>query len=166
MTDATAAVSPLRRRMIDDMSLRNLAPATQRSYIHAVKRFSQYHGRSPDRLGLEDVRAFQVCLVPQGVSWGALNPTVCAHRFYYGVTLDRVEILERIAYRKAHYGHIGRVERRSSCAELRHSVVMSRLARTAHIPASLKTPAVIGTALSASVAPARPHRNLQITKIA
>ncbi len=37
MTDATAAVSPLRRRMIDDMSLRNLSPATQRSYIHAVK---------------------------------------------------------------------------------------------------------------------------------
>ncbi len=56
MTDATAAVSPLRRRMIDDVSLRNLSPATQRSYIHAVKRFSQYHGRSPDRLGLEDVR--------------------------------------------------------------------------------------------------------------
>jgi hypothetical protein len=35
MTDATAGVSPLRRRMIDDMSLRNLSPATQRSYIHA-----------------------------------------------------------------------------------------------------------------------------------
>jgi site-specific recombinase XerD len=98
MTDATAAVSPLRRRMIDDMSLRNLSPATQRSYIHAVKRFSQYHGRSPDRLGLEDVRAFQVYLVSQGVSWGALNQTVCALRFFYGVTLDRAEIPERIAY--------------------------------------------------------------------
>ena len=48
MTDATAAVSPLRRRMIDDMSLRNLSPATQRSYIHAVKRFARFHGRSPD----------------------------------------------------------------------------------------------------------------------
>jgi integrase/recombinase XerD len=68
MTDATAAVSPLRRRMIDDMSLRNLSPATQRSYIHAVKWFSRYHGRSPDRLGLEDVRAFQVYLVSQGIS--------------------------------------------------------------------------------------------------
>jgi len=58
MTDATAAVSPLRRRMIDDMTLRNLSPATQRSYVHAVKRFSQFHSRSPDQLGLEDVRAF------------------------------------------------------------------------------------------------------------
>ena len=98
MTDATAAVSPLRRRMIDDMSLRNLSPATQRSYIHAVKRFSRYCGRSPDRLGLEDVRAFQVYLVSQGISWPALNQTVCALRFFYGVTLDRAEIPERIVY--------------------------------------------------------------------
>jgi len=43
MTDAKAAVTPLHRRMIDDMSLRNLSPATQRSYIHAVKRFSRFH---------------------------------------------------------------------------------------------------------------------------
>lgn len=49
MTDATAAVSPLRRRMIDDMSLRNLSPATQRSYIHAIKGFARFHGRSPDQ---------------------------------------------------------------------------------------------------------------------
>jgi site-specific recombinase XerD len=98
MTDATAAVSPLRRRMIDDMSLRNLSPATQRSYIHAVKKFSRHCGRSPDRLGLEDVRAFQVYLVSQGISWAALNQTVCALRFFYGVTLDRGEIPERIAY--------------------------------------------------------------------
>ena len=98
MTDATAAVSPLRRRMIDDMSLRNLSPATQRSYIHAVERFSRHFGRSPDLLGLEDVRAFQVYLVSQGISWGALNQTVCALRFFYGVTLDRAEIPERIVY--------------------------------------------------------------------
>ena len=98
MTDATAAVSPLRRRMIDDMSLRNLSPATQRSYLHAVSKFSRYSGRSPERLGLEDVRAFQVYLVAQGISWPALNQTVCALRFFYGVTLDRPEIPERIAY--------------------------------------------------------------------
>jgi hypothetical protein len=46
MTDATPAASPLRRRMIDDMSLRNLSPATHRSYIHAVKRFTRFHDRS------------------------------------------------------------------------------------------------------------------------
>ena len=49
MTDALRAVSPLRRRMIDDMSLRNLSPATQRSDLHAVTKFSRYFGRSPDR---------------------------------------------------------------------------------------------------------------------
>ncbi|KRA52038.1 MULTISPECIES: tyrosine-type recombinase/integrase [Pseudomonadota] len=94
----TTAVSPLRRRMIDDMMLRNLSPATQRSYLHAVTKFSRYFRRSPDRLGLEDVRAFQVYLVSQGISWPALNQTVCALRFFYGVTLNRGEIPERIAY--------------------------------------------------------------------
>ena len=53
-----AEMSPLRRRMIEDMTVRNLSPATQRSYVHAVSKFSRYFARSPDRLGLEDVRAF------------------------------------------------------------------------------------------------------------
>jgi site-specific recombinase XerD len=93
-----AELSPLRRRMIDDMTVRNLSPATQRSYIYAVTKFSRYFQRSPDRLGLEDVRAFQVYLVSTGISWPALNQTVCALRFFYGVTLGRGEIPERIAY--------------------------------------------------------------------
>jgi len=91
-------MSPLRRRMIEDMTVRNLSPATQRSYIHAVAKFSRYFGRSPARLGLEDVRAFQVHLVAKGISWSALNQTVCALRFFYGVTLGHAEIPERIAY--------------------------------------------------------------------
>jgi site-specific recombinase XerD len=84
--------------MIDDMTVRNLSPATQRSYIYAVTKFSRYFQRSPDRLGLEDVQAFQVYLVSTGISWPALNQTVCALRFFYGVTLGRGEIPERIAY--------------------------------------------------------------------
>ncbi|TAT91683.1 phage integrase N-terminal SAM-like domain-containing protein, partial [Rhizobium ruizarguesonis] len=91
-------ISPLRRRMIDDMTIRNLSPATQRSYLHAMTKFSRYFGRSPDRLGLEDVRALQVHLVSSGLSWPALNQTVCALRFYFGVTLGHGEIPERIAY--------------------------------------------------------------------
>jgi integrase/recombinase XerD len=82
-----AELSPLRRRMIEDMTIRNLSPATQRSYVHAVAKFSRHFGRSPRRLGLEDVRAFQVHLVSTGISWPALNQTVCALRFFYGVTL-------------------------------------------------------------------------------
>jgi hypothetical protein len=88
-------MSPLRRRMIEDMTVRNLSPATQQSYLHAVSKFSRHFGRSPDRLGLEDVRAFQVHLVATGMSWPALNQIVCALRFFYGVT---AVIPERIAY--------------------------------------------------------------------
>jgi integrase/recombinase XerD len=93
-----AAISPLRRRMIEDMTVRNLSPATQRSYVHAVAKFSRYFGRSPDRLGLEDVRAFQVHLVAGGISWPALNQTVCALRFFYGVSLGQADLPERIAH--------------------------------------------------------------------
>jgi len=93
-----AEMSPLRRRMIEDMTVRNLSPATQRSYVHAVSKFSRYFACSPDRLGLEDVRAFQVHLVATGISWPGLNQTVCALRFIYGVTLGHGEIPERIPY--------------------------------------------------------------------
>jgi site-specific recombinase XerD len=96
-----AELSPLRRRMIEDMTIRNLSPATQRSYVHAVAKFSRYFGRSPDRLDLEDVRAFQVHLVANGISWPALNQTVCALRFFYGVTLGHADIPERIVYARA-----------------------------------------------------------------
>lgn len=93
-----AELSPLRCRMIEDMTVRNLSPATQRSYVHAVAKFSRYCGRSPDRLDLDDVRNFQVQLVAQGVSRGALNQTVCALRFFFGVTLGEATVPERIPY--------------------------------------------------------------------
>ena len=52
MTAPRPRVSPLRRRMIEDMTVRNLSPATQRSYLHAVAKFSRYFSRSPDRLDI------------------------------------------------------------------------------------------------------------------
>src|SRR5215207_10958032 len=93
-----AAISPLRQRMIEDMTVRNLSPATQRSYVSAVAKFSRHFGCSPDRLGLEEVRAFQVHLVAGGISWPALNQIVCALRFFYGVTLGQGTIPECIPY--------------------------------------------------------------------
>jgi integrase/recombinase XerD len=93
-----AEMSLLRRRMIEDMTIRNMSPATQRSYLHAVMKFSRHFARPPERLDLEDVRAFQVHLVTTGISWPALNQTVCALRFFYGVTLGHAEIPERIPY--------------------------------------------------------------------
>jgi len=96
-----APTSPLRRRMIEDMTIRNLSPATQRSYVSAVSKFSRYFGRSPDLLDLEDVRTFQVHLASTGISWPALNQIVCALRFFYGVTLGGALVPERIAYARA-----------------------------------------------------------------
>ena len=61
-----AAIALLRQRMIEDMTVRNLSPATQRSYA-AVAKFSRHFGCSPDRLGLEEVRAFQAHLVAGGI---------------------------------------------------------------------------------------------------
>ena len=90
--------SPLRRRMIEDMTVRNLSPATQRSYVHAVSKFSRFFGRSPETLTLEDVRTYQVHLASKGVAWASLNQTVAALRFFYGVTLGLAEVPERIPY--------------------------------------------------------------------
>jgi len=89
-------MSLLRRRMIEDMTVRNLAPATQQSYLYAVARFSRHFARSPDRLGLEQVRAYQVHLAAQKRSWSHINQASCALRFFYGVTLGRSEMLAGI----------------------------------------------------------------------
>ena len=91
-----ATMSPLRRRMIDDMMVRNLSPATQQSYIYAVRRFSEYFNKSPDRLGIEDVRTYQLHLIAQQRSWSHINQVSCALRFFFGVTLGRSEAIERI----------------------------------------------------------------------
>src|SRR5271163_697031 len=84
--------------MIDDMKVRNLSPATQEAYVRAVEKLSRYFGRSPDRLSLEDVRAFQVHLASQGNAWSTANQTVCALRFFYGVTLGRERMPKHLAY--------------------------------------------------------------------
>lgn len=91
-------MSPLRRRMIEDMTIRNMSPTTQRAYVYAVQKFSRYFGRSPDQLEHEAVRAYQMHLVERGIAWPTLNATVCALRFFYGVTLGRTDVPERIPH--------------------------------------------------------------------
>jgi integrase/recombinase XerD len=56
-------ISPLRRRMIDDMTIRNMSPSTQKVYTYAVANFSAFHRRSPDKLTFEDVRTYRLPLV-------------------------------------------------------------------------------------------------------
>lgn len=91
-----AAMSPLRQRMIEDMTIRNLSLATQQSYIYAIAKFSRHFGCSPDRLSLEQVRAYQLHLIKQKRSWSHINQVACALRFFYGVTLGHTEAFERI----------------------------------------------------------------------
>lgn len=82
-----APASPLRRRMIEDMTVRDLSPATQRSYLNAVSKFSRYFGRSPGHLGLEDVYAFQVHLGGDGDLVACIEPDrLCVTLFLRGDT--------------------------------------------------------------------------------
>jgi integrase/recombinase XerD len=91
-----AQMTALRRRMIDDMTVRNLSPATQQSYVYAVAKFSRFFGCSPDRLGIEEVRAYQLHLAGLGWSWSHINQVSCALRFFFGVTLGRPEAFDRV----------------------------------------------------------------------
>jgi hypothetical protein len=90
-------ISPLRRRMIEDITVRNLWASTQHSYVYAVANFSRHFGRSSDQLGLEEVRAYQLHLVGLKRSWPHINQVTCALRFFYAVTLGRKEAIERMA---------------------------------------------------------------------
>jgi len=92
MTDE--AMSPLRRRMIEDMTIRKLAPKTQHDYVQRVKNFAAFLGRSPDTATFEDVRRYQLHLASSGVGVPTINQTVSTLRFFFRVTLRRHEIVE------------------------------------------------------------------------
>ena len=94
----TKPISPLRQRMIDDMKIRNMSPNTQYIYISAVARFSAYHRRSPDKLGLEDIRDYHLHLVSRNLKPTTINPIMGALRFFYGKTLGQKDIVDEIPY--------------------------------------------------------------------
>ncbi len=96
MTDE--AMSPLRRRMIEDMTIRKLAPKTQQGYIRTVKNFAAFVDRSPETASLEDVRRFQLHLAENGAQAPILNHTVSALRFFFRVTLKRHDIVEHTTF--------------------------------------------------------------------
>ncbi len=91
------SISPLRQRMLDDMTLRKLKVKTQAAYIRAVKNFSLFFGRSPDLAEPEDLRLFQLHMVKQGVSSTTLNATITGLKFFFGVTLDRPSALKKMS---------------------------------------------------------------------
>jgi integrase/recombinase XerD len=92
MTDE--AMSPLRRRMIEDMTIRKFAPKTQHDYVQRVKNFAAFLGRSPDTATFDDVRRYQLHLATSGVGVASLNQTVSTLRFFFRVTLRRHDIVQ------------------------------------------------------------------------
>lgn len=98
MTQSTKTISPLRQRMIEDMTLRKLSPRTQSAYIRAVKDFARFFGQSPDRATAEDLRRYQLHLVQQGTSSGALNATLTGLRFFFEITLDRPGVMKHTSH--------------------------------------------------------------------
>ncbi len=99
MTDPTS-ISPLRQRMIEDMTARGLARQTQRGHILACKRFAAYLKRSPDTATAEEVRLFQLHLMESGLSIQNRNRTMTGVRFLLRVTMRRHDLAAEIFHMK------------------------------------------------------------------
>lgn len=90
-------MTPLRQRMLEDLQIRNYAPPTIRAYIRRVAEFAKYFGKSPDQLGAEHIRDYQLFLIQQKrVSQSAYIQTVCGLRFLYTHTLHHQISIEHI----------------------------------------------------------------------
>ena len=96
MDSATQGITPLRRRMIDDMRMRKLADKTQNHYPRAVRQFSGFLGRSPDTASVEDLRRYQLHLVDHGISPVSLNAAITGLKFFFEVTLDHGELMHKM----------------------------------------------------------------------
>jgi integrase/recombinase XerD len=92
------AISPLRRRMIEDMSIRKFAAKTQHDYVQRVKDFATFLGRSPGTAEAEDVRRFRLHLTANGAGTPKINATVAALRFFFKVTLDRPDLTKHLSF--------------------------------------------------------------------
>lgn len=96
MVNSISSISPLRQRMIDDMTMRRLGAKTQTSYIRHVRELGEYLGCSPHKATAEDLRQYQLHLVKSGMSTGSINARLSGLRFFFEVTLDDANRLKRI----------------------------------------------------------------------
>src|SRR6266852_2568535 len=96
MTDD--CITPLRLRMIEDMSLRHFGEKTQNDYIRAVKNLANFLKRSPDTASNEDLRLFQLHLAEKRVGVPTINSTVSALRFFFTVTVDRADAIKHLTF--------------------------------------------------------------------
>ena len=94
-------MTPLRRRMIEDMILRNFTPSTINAYVRYVARFARHYNTSPERLGPDQVRAYLLYLIQEKkIAPSYSTQILSALRFLYGVTLRKDEVLKGIVYPK------------------------------------------------------------------
>src|SRR5262252_4492516 len=89
-------VSPLRARMIEDMTVRSFKQDTRRDYVRHVRAFAAFIGRSPDTATAEDLRLFQLHQTQNGIQPPSINSAVSALRFFFTVTLDRPDLARRL----------------------------------------------------------------------
>ena len=86
-------INPLRQRMIDDMTTRRFSEATQKDYVRNVRNFTAFLGRSPDTATSDDLRRFQLHMAQQQVSPWSINAAIAALRFFFTVTLERLDLV-------------------------------------------------------------------------
>ena len=92
-------MTQLRQRMLEELQRRNYATGTIRLYLHHVAAFARHFHRSPDQLGAEDIRRYQLFLTQEKkLAWSSYNQIVCALRFFYGKTLKRARLLQDIPF--------------------------------------------------------------------
>ena len=91
-------ISPLRQRMIEDMSVRNFVEKTRNDYIRHVRTFTAFLGRSPDTAVPEDLRRFQLHQTQTGVRPPTINGSVAALRFFFTVTLGRANVARHLTF--------------------------------------------------------------------
>jgi integrase/recombinase XerD len=100
-TRSAEAISPLRRRMIEDMSVRKFGEKTQHDYIRHIENFARFLGRSPDTATGEDLRRYQVHQTATGAQPPSVNSSAVALRFLFTVTLGRANLATQLT--RVHY---------------------------------------------------------------
>ena len=93
-------MTPLRQRLIDELTRRNYSPRTVEAYVAGVARTARHFNRPPDQLTADDLRAFQLALIGTGVSWSLFNQVACALRFFYRNVLDRPDFVPFVVFGK------------------------------------------------------------------
>ena len=117
-------ISPLRQRMIDDMTARRFKEKVRKDYVRHVRTFAAFLGRSPDTATSEDLRRFQLHMAQQQISAGSINAAVAALRFFFNVTLERPDLVRHLTTvntpcrgaRSCHLSHEGGGAPPRSCA--------------------------------------------------